>query len=200
MLPREFFYVENEVFILRAYLLSIWSLIDPVYYLLTRLSYLVDQNKKRHIFRVRLTKYKGKSVVLADGTSITKDDLLIKIHLHNARLIKEMQHIDGDIKRARYIYKQVENSLPLLSKFLFSHPRLEEIKGIIGITVLNKGCKRLGFEVYPISNKLYCLFKKIVAYPIYLLATSDCSFKSFKKQNPEYLFMSKDYLLSKYPK
>ncbi|MGM0876667.1 MAG: YkoP family protein [Bacillota bacterium] len=42
---------------MRSYFLSFWNILDPLYYLLTKLEY-IDCHSG--IFRVRLTKIKGK--------------------------------------------------------------------------------------------------------------------------------------------
>ena len=86
---------------MRSCFLSIWSVIDPFYYFFSRLT-LIDKSQS-NIFRVRLTKYKGIDVVLSDGTVIKKNDVLIKIHLHNIKLIKEMQHIESAVRRGLLI-------------------------------------------------------------------------------------------------
>jgi hypothetical protein len=182
---------------MRLYFLTIWSILDPIYYSLTRLKYVIDESNHRHIFRVRLTRYKGRNVILSDGTIIQKNDLLIKIHLHNIRLLKDVYQLTSDIKKARYIYEQVKKGLPHLANYIQSHPKSEEIKGIIGITMLHKGCNRLGFETIPIQNKWYCMFKQIVFFPIQYLSSNHLRMDDMIRL-PKYLFMSKSKLLKQY--
>ncbi len=74
---------------MRSCLLSIWYLLDPLYFFFTRLT-LIDK-RQSNVFRVRLTRYKGKDVILSDGTRIKKNDVLVKIHLHNVKLLKELR-------------------------------------------------------------------------------------------------------------
>ncbi|MFT4414098.1 YkoP family protein [Fredinandcohnia humi] len=183
---------------MRSYVITIWTILDPIYYFFTRLTYIDDESNK-NIFRVRLTRYKGKSCVLSDGTTIKKNDMLVKIHLHNVILLKELIGHQGETIKARIIYNQVKNSLPSLAKYLHNHPEQSYIKGIIGITALNKGCRRLGFETHSISNKYYLLFKQVVFMPMYCLAVSNVSLKSLRRP-PMYLFMSKNRLLDLYYK
>jgi hypothetical protein len=182
---------------MRLYFLSIWSILDPIYYLFTRLIYLEDGNQQRNIFRVRLTRYKGKEVILKDGTTIKKNDVLVKIHLHNVRLLRDMNSVESDTKRGRIIYKHVLNGMPSLAHFIHSHPRCQEIKGIIGITMLHKGCNRLGFETYDINNPVYRFIKQVVFVPMYCLSVSKINSQSIRRQ-PKYLFMSKEALLALY--
>lgn len=182
---------------MRLYFLSIWSILDPIYYLFTRLIYLEDGNNQRNIFRVRLTRYKGGEVKLNDGTSIKKNDVLVKIHLHNIRLLREMNRVESDTKRGRIIYKHVLHGMPSLAEYISSHPRSEEIKGIIGITMLHKGCNRLGFETYEINNPFYRFIKQFVFIPMYCLSVSQINSQSLRRR-PKYLFMSKGALIQLY--
>ncbi|WP_026677807.1 YkoP family protein [Fictibacillus gelatini] len=180
----------------RLYFLSIWSLLDPIYFVLTRLTY-IDQEKK-NIFRVRLTKYKGRDVILSDGSRIVKNDLLIKIHLHNARLLKEIKLLSNPLSKGKLIHKLIYDSMPELAKYINNHSLEKEIKGIIGITMINKGFRALGFECFSPVSRIYKWFKFITQLPIFLLSTSHFSIKNFHKHSPIYLVMSKDQLLNKY--
>lgn len=177
---------------MKNYLLGVWRVLDPVYYSLTRLRYVMDEEQRRTLFRVRLTKYKGRSTILQDGTVIYKDDLLIKIHLHNVKIMNELYAVTSDTKRAVYIYHMVKKALPMLAEYVNNHQRANEIKGIIGITTLHKGSARLGFDNVNISNALYRNYKRLTFSPINYLASSSLH------QEPVYLFMSKDELISRY--
>jgi hypothetical protein len=180
---------------MRQCFLAIWSVLDPIYYFCSRLEYVEDNTKSRDIFRVRLTKYKGRDIVLSDGTKITKNDLLLKIHLHNVRLIRELIRLDSEIKKGRLIYEQVKRGLPNLTGYLQRHEQFANIKGIIGITILNKGCERLGFETFSIINPIYKWYKQMTFVPIYLI--SQFRLDSFRR-SPKYLFMSKNKLIKLY--
>ncbi|MDR6998446.1 YkoP family protein [Neobacillus niacini] len=181
---------------IRLAILWIWKLIDPLFYLCSRLHYIHEENKKKSIFRVRITKYKGKNVILSDGTKICRNDLLIKIHLHNVRLLNEYIKIKNDLNRARLIYKIVLSSMPSLALYVNTHPREEQIKGIIGITTINKAVVPLGFETFRPTNGLYRRVKKVGQLPIFLLTKS--SFRNFQKNKLNYLLMSKDKLYQRY--
>jgi hypothetical protein len=183
---------------IRAYFLSLWSLWDPLYYGFSRLTVLDPSDRKSGVFRVRLVRYKGHEVTLRDGTHIMKNDLLVKIHLHNVRLLKEMYKIDGEFRKGLFIYKKIKVALPRLAQFVEEHERFDDIKGIIGISMLHQGSERLGFEIHEIFNRFYRTFKVVAQYPIHLLS-ADHPFKSaHKRAQPEYLFMAKTTLLSRY--
>ncbi|MFS0674220.1 YkoP family protein [Ornithinibacillus sp. 179-J 7C1 HS] len=179
---------------MKSYLLGFWNVFDPIYYSFTRLRYVKDREENRTVFRVRLTRYKGRRTVLKDGTVINKNDLLMKIHLHNVKLMNELYAVKHDTKRAVYIYHIVKKAMPLLADYVQNHKRYEELKGIIGITTLHKGTKRLGFDNVPIQHPIYRTYKKITFTPINYLASSS------SHNNPVYLFMSKDELVNRYSK
>ncbi|WP_242281019.1 hypothetical protein [Bacillus cereus group sp. BfR-BA-01347] len=186
---------------MKSYVLLVWNFIDPIYYKFTRLTYIHNETHKENILRVRLTRYKGKHVILSDGTQINKNDILVKIHLHNVRLINEMKSVKNDIAKGRFIYQHVKKSLPSLGSYIQNHPKADEIKGIIGITMLNRGADRLGFEFVAISNPFYKWFKWLAFLPICLLFNNDSIVKMMKSNissSPKYLFMSKESLLEIY--
>ena len=179
-------------------LIQVWGMLDSVYYFCTHLQCLEQITGNTNVFRVRLTRYKGREVVLSDGTLIKKNDLLVKIHLHNVRILKEMQCIDENFKKSLFLYKKVQASLPDLAFFIIHHNKNDQIKGIIGITMIDKGYKRLGFESFSLSSHSYLWFKRIAHYPIHLLSSSKPSSKGKKMPTPQYLFMSKDSICKKY--
>jgi hypothetical protein len=178
---------------MRDYLISIWDFFDPFYFSCTRLTYL--EPKEDNIFRVRLTKYKGKDMVLSDGTRINKNDILVKIHLHNVRLLKELNNIKSEIRKAKMIYRYVKKSLPGIDQFIQGHIDSNKIKGIIGITSLSKGSERLGFDVIDISHPIYEWFKRFAFLPIEILSGENSSvLYILRKHKPRYLMMSANKL------
>lgn len=183
---------------IRAYFLSLWSLWDPLYYNFSRLTVLDPASGRKSVFRVRLSRYKGHDVTLKDGTCIKKNDLLVKIHLHNVRLLKDMYKIEGEFRKGLFIYKTIKDALPRLAEYVNKHERNGEIKGIIGISMLHQGSERLGFEIHEIFNRFYRALKIVTQYPIHFLS-ADHPFRAWQKRaTPEYLFMSKTTLLGRY--
>ncbi|MBP1969400.1 hypothetical protein J2Z83_001504 [Virgibacillus natechei] len=166
-------------------------MIDPIYYTCSRLHYLPENEVANTLFRIRLTSYQGNEVRLHDGTIIHKNDLLIKIHLHNVRMLSELNRIESDMKKAVFIYHKVKRALPRLANYAIGHQKSSNIKGIIGITSLYKGANRLGFESFPIKNSYYRTYKRFTFFPIHYIANTS-------QQDPVYLFMSKDALLNRY--
>lgn len=183
---------------MRGFVLSIWISIDPFFSWIARKKCLANDEVFKNVFRVKITKYLGRNLTLSDGTQIHKKDFLVKIHLHNAKLLNEFKHIKSEIKKGRLIYQYVYKSLPEIEKYIQNHKYSNEIKGIIGISLLHKGCERLGFEIVQIEHPLYRWFKHISFIPIALISTNKPSLKCLLHSPPSYLFMSKNKLKSLY--
>ncbi|WP_019241241.1 MULTISPECIES: YkoP family protein [Bacillus] len=183
---------------IRKMLIKIWLFVDPFYCSFTRLRLITSSLESDGVFRVRLTKYKGNDVILTDGTEVFKNDLFLKIHLHNVKVLNDSLNVKNEMLKGRQLYRKVKNSMPSLASFIRTHPDSERIKGVIGITMINKGYLSLGFDcVFP-QNKMYSLYKKISHIPIYLLSKKNFSMEVLKKERIVYLMMSKDKLLDSY--
>lgn len=184
---------------MRGFLLHLWNIVDPFYYFFSRLITLPCKEGEKNILRIRLTTYKGRPVVLSDGTEINKNDKLVKIHLHNVKLIAELRSIESEWRKAKILYRYMKQSLPGVEWFIRNHKKSNEIKGIIGISLLHRGSEKLGFEVFDIKNPLYLLFKRFALLPIELLSTENFSFQHhLRNYHPCYLFMSKETLTTRY--
>jgi hypothetical protein len=177
--------------------IQIWSFIDKFYFSCSRLEYV--NKEKKNIFRVRLLTYRGQNIVLSDGTRISENDFILKIHLHNCLLLTEMKDMKHDVKRAFYVYDRVRTSLPDLADFIFRHERSGQIKGILGITILSRGVNRLGFEVQDIPNLYYRKYKQLYMKPMFILCHPNRE-RSWKQENmvPKFLLMSKEQLFQHY--
>jgi len=182
---------------MRRLICLIWSTLDPLYLFCSKLECLQNADGRPTVFRIRLTRYKGRTITLSDGTEIRKNDVLIKVHLYNVLLLQEMLELQDPVKKAFLLYRRVNESLPDLAKFVLYHPKTDQVKGILGITMLHTGYRRLGFESFPITSRLYLWFKRIGQFPMHLLFRPE-SFRIKDLPTPHYLFMSKEAIFSKY--
>ncbi|SDZ93999.1 hypothetical protein SAMN05421743_10234 [Thalassobacillus cyri] len=184
---------------MRQYIVGLWTLFDPIYHRMARLRYIKTSNTNiNNIFRVRITDYKGAMVILKDGTRIQKHDKVLKIHLHNIRLINEMRKMDNEIHKAMHIYRSVRESLPELADYIHQHQQNSKIAGVMGITAIHKGCHRLGFETATIANPFYRSMKFLSFIAISTLCMRPPSLGYLKNHQPNYIFISKEQLQIRY--
>ncbi|MFA9559532.1 hypothetical protein ACERII_19665 [Evansella sp. AB-rgal1] len=178
---------------MKGYLIDIWDDFDPVYQRIRRFSTITSKDNIP-VFRVHVNKYRGPEQVLSDGSIITKGDYLVRIHLHNIRLLQHLSLIKSKTRRTMMLYQMVSEALPAIANYIRNHQLHDQIKAIWGVTMLNKLVGRLGFDTKPIPNLYYRLLKYSSQIPIHILSTG--SFSSiFEKRKVSYLFMSKDRLL-----
>lgn len=182
---------------MRRLICQIWGMLDPLYLFCTKLECIQHSDGRPAVFRIRLTRYKGRTITLSDGTKICKNDVLVKIHLHNVRLLQEMLGLDEPVNKAFLLYRRVQEALPDLAAYVVQHPQTEQIKGIIGITMLNTGYRRLGFESVTLSSRMYLWFKRLGQYPLYMLFRPE-SIRLKALPTPHYLFMSKHSMCERY--
>jgi hypothetical protein len=177
-------------------IIPLWGMFDLIYYQCSRLQLITIG--EGNVFRVRLTKYQGNPLVLENGETIQSGDLLLKIHLYNYHLMNQMRGMDTEIRRALYVYQQVEDSLPGLACYLASHERSQDIKGVVGVTVLNRGINKLGFNTFPIINPWYRYWKESYMIPMYCLCHGTFSNNKIKRLEAKYVVMSKNSLFDRY--
>lgn len=137
-------------------ILSLWGIWDTVYQCCTRLQYV---DKENNIFRIVLLRYRGEVLATADGQKICPGDLIIKLHIHNYRLAKMFHGLRNETKMALLLRKRILESLPQLACFVADLPQAEQIKGIVGTTMLSKGAEKLGFSVSPVPLTPFFRYK-----------------------------------------
>jgi len=133
-------------------LLNLWRVWDMIYYSFSRLQYV---KKNENLFRIVLLPYWGSELKTKNGHTIVKDDLVIKLHIHNLRLA-EIIHQKKDAKAlGLLLLREIRKSLPGLAQFVANHPRADEIRGVVGTTFLHRGAENLGFSTMEPLSSIY---------------------------------------------
>ncbi|WP_350344471.1 hypothetical protein PRVXT_000887 [Proteinivorax tanatarense] len=181
---------------MKKFVINVWGKLD-IYYAKLMGLYSIKKNGEDSIIRARFVKHWGSDITLKDGTIIKKNDLLLKIHIHNVKFIKELSTINSPIRKGMHAYKEVEQAMPGLADFIESHPKCETIKAVVGVTMLTKGTYRLGFEEKIITNVCYRWMKYLSQVPIYYLSNGCINKKMFQKNRVKFLLQSKESILNK---
>ncbi|MBO8165015.1 MAG: hypothetical protein H0Z34_15070 [Brevibacillus sp.] len=182
---------------MNAGILSLWGVWDAIYQRCTRLQY-VDKGK--NIFRIVQLRYRGEVLTTADGQLIRPGDRIIKLHIHNYYLATRFQGITSDTRMGLLLRQYILISLPQLAAYVASLPQAEQIKGIVGTTMLAKGAEQLGFSVSEVPMTLFFRYKSWYLKLMLSLIHPD-GFKRVRNQ-PELVlkrvYMSKDELFRRY--
>ncbi|MDI6812787.1 MAG: polysaccharide deacetylase family protein [Desulfitobacteriaceae bacterium] len=102
------------------------------------------------LFRLTKKRYQGPELYDGDGTLLAKKgDMVADIHLDSIRL----QSKESDLQRIGLrALSLVRKSLPVLAKFTAESPEYQNVKVLVGLTLLNRGVKGLGFEVQEVPS------------------------------------------------
>ena len=151
------------------------------------------------LFRLALVKYKGPNLVNEWGQILAKKgDLIGEIHFDNSRF----PSMDTDTKNIGIsALKKVRFSLPILANYVAHNPDFKSVNVYLGVTMLNKGAKNLGFSVqeYPFKDgRLIAALQKILIKIYHPLGAKRKTAKlGFK---PKLVWITRDQLLKKYYK
>jgi len=170
----------------------IWEKWERFYAKIFKIKRIDDHN----LFRLALTRYQGPDLRAPNGETLaTKGDLVGEIHFDNIRL----QLIGGDLKKSGVrALKMARSSLPVLAKYIAENPEFKNIRVYLGVTLINRGVKALGFNVedYPSRNGRFIAFMQKIIMRIYHPAGNRDT-KSLGDK-PKIVWISKETLLEKY--
>lgn len=179
--------------------LTMWRLWDFIYYHCTRLVYVDKRN--HNIFRVVVKQYRGEPLKVKGQPIIAKGDCYVKLHIHNCQLARRLRGISGDVRLGIVALKEVRSSLPALAKYIAEHPQAEQIKGVVGTTILHRGARPLGFHVQDLDTRFFSVFKTLF-FKLILSMSHPHGIRRVRHHSDRLtakrLFMSKEELLQRY--
>ncbi len=138
-------------------ILSLWGVWDYIYQRCSRLQYV---EKGRNIFRIVVLRYRGEPLTTTDDRHIRPGDLILKLHLHNYHFAKLCRGMRDETRIVLLLRKHILESLPQLAVFLASLPQVDEIKGVVGTTMIHKGAEPLGFSVSDVPMTWFFRYKR----------------------------------------
>lgn len=97
------------------------------------------------LFRLGKIKYHGPDLYDEQGGVLAHEgDIVGELHLDNTRL--QMQQKDSQ-KIAIEALRRARKSLPVLADFIMQSPEYQDIRVFVGLTLINRGARGLGFNV-----------------------------------------------------
>lgn len=179
-------------------LLMLWGYWDEIYQRCTRLKYI---EKGNNIFRIVPLRYRGESLVTTDGRIIHDGDLIVKIHIHNYYFATLCKGVKDEFRVALLLRRHIMLSLPKLARYLESMEEREEIKGIVGTTMLHKGVQPLGFSISDVPMTWFFRYKRWYLRLLLRIVHPDGKrrVQTWNQEMPlKRVYMSKDLLLNRY--
>jgi peptidoglycan/xylan/chitin deacetylase (PgdA/CDA1 family) len=117
--------------------------------LVVRLSGIEDlyHEGRSTLFRLRVKRFRGRTLKLSDGTLLRSRDPIAELHLNN-EILQEITRTGKSPERiALLALKEARRSLPALARWASNAPQGKEIRAVLGLTMLYRGAERLGFTI-----------------------------------------------------
>lgn len=146
-------------------------------------------NTRVAYFYVDIMPYKGKELVLIDGTKISKGDIVAELHVNNCNMP------EVTFRNIKLFSSNIDEELVLLAKAL-EQEAYQNIKAIFGRTLLYAFVQRKGFEIIEIRN-LWLRFFLNFWDPLIRKVYSKSTAKNDKKRRSKEIWMSRSGLLIK---
>lgn len=149
------------------------------------------------LFRISKIKYKGPDLIGDDGTVLAHEgDIVGELHLDNTRLqIKQTDSQKIGIEALRL----ARASLPVLADYIAQSLEYQDINVFVGLTLLNRGAKGLGFKVQnvPISPfvRWVGILQKII---MRVYHPQGKTHRMTRLGEPKIIWISKDALLKRW--
>lgn len=107
------------------------------------------------MFHYRIRAYHGQTLHLPDGQQIDNKDQVVELHFDNKRLFQVMSNSRSLMQVAITMIREVEKALPGMAQQLAARRELGKVRGIYGISMINRGSESFGFTVIDLPRGLF---------------------------------------------
>lgn len=113
------------------------------------------------IFHVRVRPYTGENIQLDDGEMIQPGDRIVELHFDNRQLYEMGMRSKTAMRTAIQLIRAVERMMPKLAETMLTRPEFDGVKGLYGITLINRGPEQLGFSVIDLPKGWFAKMTKL---------------------------------------
>lgn len=182
----------------KALLIYLWLKWEKLFQKLFRVDHIDDEVK---LLALRVTKYHGKPIKLNDGATIYNGDKVAELHLNNLMLYEISTKVRTPIQLAVMLIHYVDRDMPKLTKFIQEQPAYRNVKGLYGVSIINRGTKKFGFTVQELPQGIFYFFSRIyLRILLYILHPEGRKRLNTKKELlvPKTIAISKKELLKRF--
>lgn len=170
-------------------LIAGWLLYEKAFQAVFRLKHGGD------FFHYRTIPYTGRTLELADGETLNKGDRVIELHFNNSRLSSIAMNARSPIAAIVKMKRETEHGLAELAGYIAKDEEARRTKAVYGITMVNRGADRIGFELFPMPSGLFARTTKTYLSILMRVLTNNKG-GGKAELNPMILVMPMDRLLS----
>ncbi|MCC3378864.1 polysaccharide deacetylase family protein [Paenibacillus farraposensis] len=162
-----------------------WLFYERLFHTLFRLR---PVRKENTIFYYRRGTYHGPNVNMENDRWLKKGDPIIELHFDNQMLYRLGSTAKSVVHLAIQLIRIVKQQLPDLADQLVHDSRMNDVKAIYGVSMINRGSEKLGFQVRELPKGLH---KRASTLYLKLL------FSVIHPSGPEPLSVKKDAIVPK---
>jgi peptidoglycan-N-acetylglucosamine deacetylase len=173
---------------------TLWEKWDHLYERINN----VEKINSTNIFRLTRKRYKGQNLYNENGSILAKSgDIVGEMHIDSNRLDQKARDVH---KLAFGALRKTKESLPDFARYIVENPRYKDVEVFVGVTLINRGVKGLGFNFQDIPsswvNRWIGFLQKLI-----MLIYHPMGIKRFQKLRvvqPKLVWISRQHLLKKW--
>jgi peptidoglycan/xylan/chitin deacetylase (PgdA/CDA1 family) len=131
---------------------SLWMAWEKCFHVLFRIETI---GRGETVFHYRIRPYHGEPLQLKDGQTICNKDKVVELHFDNKKLLQLLSASRSVMQMAIQIIREVEKALPKLALSLQDRKQFEGVRGLYGISMINRGSESFGFSVIDLPEGLF---------------------------------------------
>lgn len=188
----------DRVGITRKNLRRLWQIWE---FCFARMAGLKLVGNDRHVlFRLAIRNYRGKIMKLPNDTLLFPGDKVIELHLNNDFLQQLTTSTRSLEATAIALLRETRRSLPLLAQVVSQDPACQGAKALIGITIIHRGTRQLGFMVYDLPPIIRTIVAWYQRWLLFLMHPGGLSHirRQWNKLVPKKVVISREELLNRY--
>ncbi|MBC8080545.1 MAG: polysaccharide deacetylase family protein [Gorillibacterium sp.] len=126
-----------------------------------KLFHVVPVDPENTFLQVRIREYTdNEPLSLEDGERFVKGDRIVELHLNNDQLLQLGRTSRNSTHLATQMIRRIKDLLPHISHLLQTDPAYKNVKGLYGITLINRGPEHLGFTVFDLPKGPFSFITK----------------------------------------
>ncbi|MGW8959591.1 polysaccharide deacetylase family protein [Paenibacillus sp. NPDC055715] len=129
-----------------------WLLYERLFHALFRLRPLCKEDT---IFYYRRSTYHGPNVNMENGRWLEKGDAIVELHFDNKMLFQLGTTAKSMVHLAIQLIRIVKRQLPDLAYRIADDPKMNGIKAVYAVSMINRGPEKLGFQIQELPKGLF---------------------------------------------
>jgi len=145
--------------------------------------------------------YRGPTLVLSDGTKIERGDLILNLHFNNEMMMRMAKEANGMTQLAVQLVRSGSAFLPFLARRLEHDPQLQKVKALYGVSLLYRGTRQFGFDVFDLPDGFFRSFAGVYLRLMMAVIHPDGKERIERRTQllvPKIVAMSREQFVSRY--